>query len=91
MPFAVPVIVAAVVCFTFFVLTLKVPVVDPAGMVILDGTFADALLLEIVTTCPPAGAGPVKVTIPIEDFPPLTVLGDSEREERVTVADVVSR
>jgi hypothetical protein len=41
---------------------------------------ADGLSLESVTKVPPIGAGPFKVTVPVDELPPLTVAGfiDSE-------------
>ena len=51
-------------------------VVALAGTVTLAGTCAAlVLLLERVTTAPPAGAGPFKVTVPVEVAPPGTEAG----------------
>lgn len=56
--------------------TLNIAVVAPAGTVTLTGTVAaDVLLLLRVTTAPPAGAGPAKVTVPVEEMPPITTDG----------------
>ena len=33
------------------------------------------MLLDNVTTAPPAGARPFKVTVPVEDVPPITDVG----------------
>ena len=41
----------------------------------LPGVAADVLLLVRVTTAPPDGAGPVKVTVPVDEVPPITELG----------------
>ena len=55
---------------------VKVTVVAPAATVTLAGTCAAAVLLLVrVTTAPPDGAGPVKVTVPIDDVPPMTEVG----------------
>ena len=80
------------------VVTVKVALMAPAGTVTpLDGTLAAAiLLLESVTWAPPAGAGPLKVTVPVEDCtPPTTLVGFSVNDERggggegVTVSEAV--
>jgi len=48
----------------------------PAGTVTFCGTAAtEPLLLDNETTVPPAGAGAVRVTLPVEGFPPETELG----------------
>src|SRR5262249_29953534 len=66
------------------VLTVKVVLVAPASTVTLAGTVARlVLLLERVTTAPPAGAGALRVTVPCEEFPPTTLVGFSVREERI--------
>jgi hypothetical protein len=72
---------------------VKLALVDPAGIVTLAGTCATGtLLLCRVTTAPPAGAAPFKVTVPVELFPPTTDVGFLAMEERVgalTVSVVV--
>src|SRR5882724_13211870 len=82
---------------TTLVLTVKVAVVAPAGTATLEGTLAAPLLLESATCAPPVGAGPLNVTVPVEDCaPPVTVVGFSVTEESVgdawagkTVSEVV--
>ena len=70
---------------TALVLTVKVALVAPAATVTLEGTLAAVvLLLESATIAPPVGAGPLSVTVPVEDrIPPTTFVGFSESEERV--------
>jgi hypothetical protein len=59
-------------------------VLDPAGTVTLAGTIAAAVLLLCrVTGEPPVGAGPVRVTVPVELFPPTTDVGFRVTEESV--------
>ena len=66
------------------VFTWKVALVAPAGTVTLEGALAARLLLESRTCAPPAGAGPLSVTVPVEDcVPPTTLVGFSSSEETV--------
>ena len=89
----VPVIVTPVLAVTGRVVTEKLAVVAFAATVTLAGTVAAAvLLLDRVTVIPAAGAGPVKVTVPVEDVPPVTVAGltlTEVSEAAVTVRDAV--
>ena len=71
------------------VVTVNVAVVDPAETVTLLGVVADVLLSESVTRMPPVGAGPLRVTVPIELVPPGTVVGFMETDERLTAAEEV--
>lgn len=70
---------------TMDVFTVKVALVLPAGTVTLEGTLAAAaLLLESVISAPPAGAGPLSVTVPVEDCkPPTTLAGFNVSEVTV--------
>ena len=76
--------VAEVATRTADVLTVKVALVAPAGTVTLGGTLAAPLSLARVICAPPAGAGPLNVTVPVEDCtPPITLDGFSVSEETV--------
>jgi len=64
--------------------TVKVPVVAPAAIVIVAGTVATAGVPEVkLTVRPPTGAGLLIVTVPVEVDPPGTDVGLSERPETV--------
>ena len=61
---------------TGVVVTAKMAVVAFAATVTLAGTCAAAvLLLDRVTLAPPAGAGPLSVSVPVEPTPPRTDVG----------------
>jgi len=78
---------AEVDAVTDTVVTLNVVLVLPAGTVTLPiaGTLATAvLLLKRVTTAPPVGAAALKVTVPVEDAGPTTLVGLSASVESVT-------
>jgi hypothetical protein len=70
---------------TTLVLTVNDALVAPAATVKLEGTLAAVvLLLDRVTCVPPAGAGPLSVTVPVEDCaPPTTLVGLRLSNERV--------
>ena len=58
------------------VVIVKVAVVAPAATVTLAGACAAAVLLLVkATTAPPAGAAAAKVTVPVDNVPPITEAG----------------
>jgi len=55
---------------------VNVTVLPPAGIVAEEGTWAlDVLLLLSETTAPPGGAAPLSIKVPVDDDPPMTVVG----------------
>src|SRR5260370_42434982 len=82
--------VTAVDAVTVLVLTVNVALVAPAATVTLAGTLAAAgLLLGRVTSAPPDGAGPLNVTVPVEDCgPPIKLVGLSANEERGRAGEI---
>lgn len=83
-PLYVPEMLIVVDEMTALVLTVNDALVAPAATVTLEGTLAAVPLLESVTTAPPVEAGPLKVTVPVEDWtPPITLAGLTVRDERV--------
>ena len=78
------VIVAEVFAVTCVVMTIKLAELAPAGTRTLARTFAmEGLLLVRLTATPPIGAGPLRVTVPVEELPPLTDVGDIVNVERL--------
>jgi hypothetical protein len=74
--------VAVVVVVTDVVLTVNVPLDDPLGMVrLLTLGTAEELLLAMVTVRPELGAGPLSVTVPVDDVPPVTEVGLTATED----------
>ena len=55
--------------------TLNVAVFCPEATVTEAGTLAELVLLESETKAPPLPAGPLRVTVPVEELPPITELG----------------
>ena len=83
--------VTAVLIATGTVVAVKVAVVAPAATVTVGGTVAAGLLLVRVTTAPPTGAGPLRVTVPVEGLPPITLVGFTVAEDIVTGTGVTIR
>ena len=57
------------------VVTGKVALVAPSGMITLSGTCAEVLLLERNAADPPGGDGMLRVTVPTDELPPFTADG----------------
>ena len=75
---------AVVEAVTLLVLTVKVALLAPARTVTLEGTLAAPLSLVSSTCAPPVSAGPLNVTVPVEDCaPPVTLVGFSVSEDKV--------
>lgn len=78
-----PVIAADFGQRTILVFIVNVALVNPADTVTLGATVATELLLLVsATTAPPAGAGPLSVTVPVEEFLPVTLEGFNVSEVR---------
>jgi len=75
--------VTGVEVVTALVLTVKFVLVAPAATVTLAGSVAAEALLERETRAPLPGAGPLRVTVPVEEDPPVTLVGLSVTEESV--------
>jgi len=76
--------VTAVEAETALVATVNVALVAPAATTTLAGTRATVvLLLESATCAPPAGAGPLNITVPVDEFPPTTLVGFNVNEVSV--------
>lgn len=74
------------------VLTVKVANLSPGLTFTVAGTVAKCRSLESFTDIPLAGAGPLSATVPVEEAPPLTVVGlrlKAMRVGGVTVSVVV--
>ena len=77
---------------TVWVLIVNVALVAPLGTVTFAGTLAtEVLLLDSDTSAPPAGAGPVSVTVPVEGLPPTTLDGFTVRELNPAATGVTVR
>src|SRR5581483_6924694 len=81
--------VAVVLAVTLLVEMVKLAEVAPAATVTLPGTDAAALLSESVTLAPPLGAALSRVTVPVADAPPWTLVGlmVTEASEECVLAD----
>ena len=72
---------------TALVVAVNVAVVDPAKTLTLAGTCAAVVLLLVSpTVAPPVGAAPLSVTVPVDELPPVTLVGFTATEDNDTVA-----
>ncbi len=79
-------IVIGVSAVTFVVGIAKLRLLWPCRTVTLEGDGTTVVLLRLIATVnPPAGAGPLKVTVPVVLWPPVTLLGLTETACSVTV------
>src|SRR6059036_406021 len=74
--------IADVEAATEVVVTVKVALMAPAGTMILTGTVAAVELHESETVPPPLSAGALKVTVPVAEVPPTTLVGLNDTVER---------
>jgi ABC-type Na+ efflux pump permease subunit len=81
--------VAVAEMVTADVVVVNVAVELPALTVTEAGVEALALLSDSDTTMPPAGAGPVRVTVPVEEVPPVTLAGLTDTAESATAGGVM--
>ena len=79
-----------VVEVTGVVVTVKFAVVLPAATVTLAGTVAEGLVLDNATVMPSIGAGVFRVTVPVEELPPVTEAGLSDSEDKPGTGRIVS-
>ena len=79
--------VADVEAVTDVVVTVKLALVAPAGTVTLAGTVVALEFSESDTAAPPLGAAALKVTVAVEELPPTTVVGLSDKAESVAPVD----
>lgn len=77
-PLSDAVMTALVVATTCVVLMVKLLELEPAGTTTLAGTLAASLLLAIATVVA-AWATAVSVTVPVDELPPVTVVGFNDK------------
>jgi hypothetical protein len=82
--------VAVVDLVTVFVVTVNVAVVLPAARVTVAGTVADVVLLDKATEMPPLGAAPVRVTVAVDEAPPLKLAGLRDTEDSAAADAIVN-
>jgi hypothetical protein len=82
-PLSLAEIVAVTVVLTDLVAMEKEATVEPAGTVMDLGTVAEGELLDSSITSPDAGAGLLRVIVPVESPPPVNSLGLRETDSTV--------
>ena len=81
---------ALVSLLTTLVLTVKVAVIAPAGIITLDATNALKLDDARETVVPPEGAGPEILRVPTVDVPPGTGFTDQVTDEGIGACTVIN-
>src|SRR6476469_2756058 len=75
--------VTVVTLATALVVTVHVAVVDPAVTLTLVGTCAAVVLLLLSPPgAPPVGAAPLSVTVPVDELPPVTLVGFTVTDDK---------
>lgn len=75
---------------TLVVFTVKVAAVAPCGTVTLAANVVSLVSLVVsFTSAPPVGAGPLRLTVPVDELPPITLEGAMLKEEILMVEPVV--
>jgi hypothetical protein len=82
--------VAVVVEITVVVVSVKLALEFPAITLTLAGRVAEELLLFKATDIPPLGAGALKVTVPVDEVPPVTIVGFSDTADIAAMLDVMA-
>ena len=81
---------ALVSLLTTLVVTVKVAVIAPAGIVTLDATKALKLDDARETVVPPVGAGPEMLRVPTVDVPPDTGETDQVTDDGIGACTVIN-
>src|SRR5215469_647814 len=74
---------------TTMVVIGNVALLAPAATATLAGTVTAALLLDSVTVAPPVGAAPLRVTVPVDELPPTTLVGFTVTEDKMGPVDAL--
>jgi len=59
--------------------TGKVAELEPCGITTVAGVIAAVLVVDKLIVAPPGPAGPFRVTVPVVEFPPTSVVEAKER------------